>query len=164
MRINFVLNQILRPTFSGSSNQLFMLDKFEYSFIQHLFFHHCVGCKKYAVESVSNVFIDIRRSIICGVSHKIKRREGHKQDKRERAKMASKKEKDSNAKKDWTNDEISLLNNMLEANPCVPDVYYTDYTNRDIKEIAYTEIATSLDTNIPSIKTKMNGLRVELEQ
>ena len=48
---------------------------------------------------------------------KIKRREGHKQDKREEAKMVSKKEKDSNAKKDWTDDEISLLIDMLEANP-----------------------------------------------
>ena len=92
------------------------------------------------------------------------KREGHKQDKREEAKKASKKEKDLNAEKDWTNDEISLLNDMLEANPCLRDVYHTDYTNRDIKEIAYTEIATSLDTNIPSIKTKLNGLRAELGQ
>ena len=50
-------------------------------------------------RSVSNVFIDIRMSIIRGVPQKIKRREGHKQEKREKAKMASKKEKDSNAKK-----------------------------------------------------------------
>ena len=136
MRMKFVLNQIPYPTFSGSSNQLFMLGAFEYSFIQHLFFHRCIGCEKYAVESVLNVFIDIRRSIICGVSQKIKRREGHKQDKTEGAKMASKKEKDSNAKEDWTNDEISLLNDMLKANPCLRDVYHTDYTNRDMKEIA----------------------------
>ena len=94
----FVLNQTFRPTFSGSSNQIFMLDAFEYSFIQHLVFHHCVECKAYAVECVSNVFIDIRMSIICGVPQKTKRREGHKQDKREEAKMACKKEKDSNTK------------------------------------------------------------------
>ena len=76
--------------------------------------------------------------------------------------MVSKKEKDSNAKKDWTNDEIFLLVDMLEANPCLWGVYHTDYTNRGIKEIAYTEITTSLDSNIPSIKTKINGLRVQL--
>ena len=58
------------------------------------------------MECVPNVFIDIRMSIICGVPQ---RREGHKQDKREEAKMSSKKEKDSNAKKDWTDKETSLL-------------------------------------------------------
>ena len=129
--MKFVLDQTVRTASSCSSNQIFMLYTFEYSFIQHLVFHHCVEysfiqhlvihhcveCKSYAVECVLNVFIDIRMSIICGVPQKIKRREGHKQDKREEAKMASKKEKDSNAKKDWTDDEISLLIDMLEANP-----------------------------------------------
>ena len=54
-------------------------------------------------------FSDIQMSKICGVPQKIKRRESHKQGKREEAKMESKKEKDSNAKKDWTGDEVSLL-------------------------------------------------------
>ena len=36
-------------------------------------------------------------------------------------------------------------------------MYHTDYTNRGIKEIAYTEIATSLDTIIPAIKTKITA-------
>ena len=31
-----------------------------------------------------------------------------------------------------------------------------------MKEITYTEISTSLDKNIPSIKTKINGLRAQL--
>ena len=109
---------------------------------------------------VSNVFIDVRISIICGVSQNFKRRECQKQDKREKAKIASKKEKDSNGKKDWTDDEISLLMDMLDTNPCLWDMYHTDYTNCCIKEIAYTEIAASLDTNISSIKTKINCLRV----
>ena len=160
--MKFVLDHTFRPTFSGSSNQIFMSDTFEYSFTQHLIFHHCVECKTYAVECVSNVFNDIRMSVIYGVRQKIKRREGYKQDKREDAKMASKKEKDSNAKKYWTDDEISLLIDMLEANPYLWNVYHNDYTNRGINEIAYTEIATSLDTNIPSIKTKINGLRTQL--
>ena len=91
--MKFVLDQTFHPTFSGSSNQIFMLDtSFEYSFIQHLVFLHWVEYKTYAVECVSNVFIDIRMSVICGVTQKIKRREGHKQDKREEAKMASKRE------------------------------------------------------------------------
>ena len=45
----FDLDQTFRPIFSGSSNQIFMLDAFVYSFIQHLVFHHCVECKTYAV-------------------------------------------------------------------------------------------------------------------
>ena len=75
-----------------------MLDVFGYSFIQHLAFPYCVECKAYAVECVSNVFINIWMSIVCGVPQKIKRRKGCKPDKREEAKMASKTEKGSNAK------------------------------------------------------------------
>ena len=70
--------------------------------------------------------------------------------------------KNANAKKDWTDDEISLLIYMLEANSCLWNVYNTDYTNCGMKEIAYTEIATSLDTNIPLTKTKINSLRAQL--
>ena len=51
---------------------------------------------------------------------------------------------------------------MLEAKPCLWDVYHTDYTKRGMKEITYTEIATSLGKNISSIKTKINGLRANL--
>ena len=101
--------------------------------------------------------------IICVVPQKIKRREGRR-DQRQEAKMASKNEKDSNAKNDWTDDEICLLIDMLEVKPCLWKVYHTDYTNRGVKEIAYPEIATSLDANIPSIKTKINGLRAQLRQ
>ena len=97
--------------------------------------------------------------IICVVPQKIERREGHK-DQRQEAKMASKNEKDSKAK----NDEIFLLIDMLEVKPCLWKVYRTDYTNHGTKEIAYPVIATSLDANIPSIKTKINGLRAQLGQ
>ena len=54
-------------------------------------------------------------------------------------------------KKDCIGNEISLLIDMLEAKPCLWDVYHTGYTNRGINEISYTEIPTSLDTNIPSV-------------
>ena len=76
------------------------------------------------VECVSNIFIDIGMSIIWGLAEKIKRTGGNKQDKKEEAKMASKKEKDSNAKKDWTDDDTSLL--IDEASSCLWDVYHTD--------------------------------------
>ena len=72
--------------------------------------------------------------------------------------------KDPKAKsaKEWTDDETSLLTDMLEANPCLWDIYHTDYSKRDLKEIAYTEIVISLDTNITSIKAKINSLRTQL--
>ena len=79
-----------------------------------------------------------------------------------RSKNSEYEKKNANAKKDWTDDEISLLIYMLEANSCLWNVYNTDYTNCRMKEIAYTEIATSLDTNIPLTKTKINSLRAQL--
>ena len=51
---------------------------------------------------------------------------------------------------------------MLEANLCLWDLYHPDYSKRDIKELAYTEIATAFDTNNSSVKSKINGLRAQL--
>ena len=51
---------------------------------------------------------------------------------------------------------------MLEENPCLWDVFHKDYSKRDVKEIAYKSIATAFDTNISSVKTKINGLRAQL--
>ena len=51
---------------------------------------------------------------------------------------------------------------MLEEKPFLWDVFDKEYTKRDVKEIAYTGIASSLDTNIESIKAKINGLRAQL--
>ena len=81
-----------------------------------------------------------------------------------KGKQATKVEKKEKAKggKDWTEDEISLLIDMFEDKPCLWDVFDKHYTKRDVKEIAYKEIADSLDTNIESIKTKINGLRAQL--
>ena len=62
----------------------------------------------------------------------------------------------------WTDEEISLLINMLEGKPCLLDAFDKEYTKRDVKEIAYTETASSLDTNMEFIKAKINGLRAQL--
>ena len=51
---------------------------------------------------------------------------------------------------------------MLEENPCLWDVFHKDYSKRDVKEIAYKSIATAFNTNISSVKTKINGLRAQL--
>ena len=47
---------------------------------------------------------------------------------------------------------------MLEEKPCLWDVFDKEYTKRDVKEIAYTEIASSLDTSIESIKLSKQKL------
>ena len=44
------------------------------------------------------------------------------------------------------------------------DIYHKDFKKRDLKEIAYSEIATALDTTIPSVKTKINSLRTNLSK
>ena len=44
--------------------------------------------------------------------------------------------KQSPRKNGQTDDETSLLIDILEANPCLWDIYHTDYSKRDLKEIA----------------------------
>ena len=58
-------------------------------------------------------------------------------------KTTSKSKEDSKAKqaKDWTDEETSLLIDHLESKPYLWDVHYGDYSKRDIKEIAYKEMA-----------------------
>ena len=51
---------------------------------------------------------------------------------------------------------------MSEEKSCLWDAFGKECTKRDVKEIAYTKIASSLDTNIESIKAKINGLRAQL--
>ena len=68
----------------------------------------------------------------------------------------------SKGEKDWTDEEISLLIDMLEEKPCLWDVFDKEYTKRDVKEITYSEIASPLDTNIKSIKAKISGLGAQL--
>ena len=77
-------------------------------------------------------------------------------------KKKGKKDPKAKSAKEWTDDETPLLIDTLKANPCFWNIYHTDCSKRDLKEIAYTEIATSLDTNITSIKAKINSLRIQL--
>ena len=77
-------------------------------------------------------------------------------------KKADDKSDKSKTAKEWTNDETSLLIELLEVNACLWDVFHKDYKKRDLKENAYSEIATALDTTVASIKTKVNSLRTQL--
>ena len=96
--------------------------------------------------------------------------ESHLKEKDTAKKAKEEKEKEGNTAKktkskggkDWTDEEISLLIDMFEEKPCLWEMFDKQYTKWDVKEIAYTEIASSLDTNIESIKTKINGLRAQL--
>ena len=66
------------------------------------------------------------------------------------------------AAKEWNDDELTLLIDMLESKPCLWDIYHRDCLKRDMKEIGYSEIATALNTTNASVKTKINGLRAQL--
>ena len=96
--------------------------------------------------------------------------ESHLKEKDTAKKAKEQKEKEGNTAKktkskggkDWTDEEMSLLIDILEVKPCLWDVFDKEYTKRDVKEIAYTEIASPLDTNIESIKAKINGSRDQL--
>ena len=74
--------------------------------------------------------------------------------------------KDSKAKaaKEWNDDELTLLIDMLESKPCLWDIYHPDYLKRDMKEIGYSEIATALNMTNSSGKMKINSLRAQLGQ
>ena len=61
--------------------------------------------------------------------------------------------------KDWIEDDTGLLIDILESKPCLWDVHHADYMKRDIKEVAYSEMAATFDTNTASIKQKINNLR-----
>lgn len=50
----------------------------------------------------------------------------------------------------------------MEDNPCLWDVFHSDYRKRDVKNLAYTSIADVFDTNEKSVKAKINGLRAQL--
>ena len=80
--------------------------------------------------------------------------------------MKATKPVDSKAKsaKDWPDDETSLLIDLLESNPCLWDIHHKDYSKRDLKEIAYSDIAESFDINIASIKTKINNVRTHFRK
>ena len=101
----------------------------------------------------------------------VKAFESHLKGKDTAKKAKEEKEKEGNTAKktkskegkDWTDEEISLRIDMLEEKPCLWNGFDKEYTKRDVKEISYTEIASSLDTNIESIKAKINGFRDRLE-
>ena len=88
-----------------------------------------------------------------------KKAEKGQKDSSSRSKAAKPEDSKAKSAKDWTDDEISLLIDLLESNTCL--WHHKDYSKRDLKEIAHSNIAESFDTNIASIKTKINSLRTQ---
>ena len=52
---------------------------------------------------------------------------------------------------------------MHEENSCLWDVLHKNYTKRNVKEITYSNLTNVFEIEINSIKTIINGLRVQLE-
>lgn len=50
---------------------------------------------------------------------------------------------------------------MFEERPCLWDCFDKEYSKRDARDIAYTEIASALAVAVTSLKTKINGLRAQ---
>ena len=100
----------------------------------------------------------------------VKAFESHLKEKDTAKKAKEEKEKEGNTAKktkskggkDWMDEEISLLIDMLEEKPCLWDVFGKEYTKRDVKEIAYTEIVLWIQTSNPS-KQKLMGSELNLE-
>ena len=88
--------------------------------------------------------------------------EEKKKDESSATKTKKVKEKGKEKKaKDWTDEEITLLIEMLEERPCLWDVFDKEYSKRDVRDVAYTDIASALDVTIESLKAKVNGLRAQ---
>ena len=52
---------------------------------------------------------------------------------------------------------------MHEENPCLWVVLHKNYTKRNVKEITYSNVTDVFEIEINSIKTIINGLRVQIE-
>ena len=84
------------------------------------------------------------------------------QERKKKSIQAKGKKQSAKETKEWSDEETGVLIDMLEANPCLWDVFHSEYTKRDVKEIAYTAIADTLDATVALVKVKINNLRAQL--
>ena len=89
-------------------------------------------------------------------------------DKMAERKDAAKEKKDKASKgkgaKDWKEDKVSMLTELLKEKPSLWDVFNKDYSKLDVKDTAYKEITDDFGCNITSTKGKINGLRAQYER
>ena len=64
--------------------------------------------------------------------------------------------------KDLDYEEVTLFIDILEERPCLWDVFNKEYAKRDVRKIAYNELAKAFSTTIASVKVKINRLRAQL--
>ena len=77
---------------------------------------------------------------------------------------SEKKKKKTLKEKEWSDEEIMLLIETFEANPCLWDMDDATYSKRDVKELTWSNISKNLKTPISSIRSKMNTLRAQLSR
>ena len=65
-------------------------------------------------------------------------------------------------KSKWTDDEAQVLIELLEEPTCLWDIYSNDYTKREQKKKAYTELAEDFETTSANVKSKISSLRAQL--
>jgi len=65
-------------------------------------------------------------------------------------------------KKKWDEATTNILIDLLEERPCLWDIFHNEYTKRDKREVAYTEIEDRIEFDIKEIKTKVHNLRAQL--
>ena len=64
-------------------------------------------------------------------------------------------------RKKWSEDEMEMLIDLYEARPCLWDIFCIEYSKRDAKEKALSEISDQLDVSVEEIKSKWLGLRAQ---
>ena len=74
------------------------------------------------------------------------------------------KRKASTSIKKWNERNTTLLIDLLEEGPSLWDMFDSEYTKREVRELAYKEIAEKLGENwtLSEIKSKINNLRAQL--
>ena len=79
-------------------------------------------------------------------------------DKMAEGKDTTKEKKDNASKgksvKDWTEDEVSMLTELLEERPRTWDVFNRDYSKRDVKDTAYKKKLAFLDVILLQSRAK----------
>ena len=82
----------------------------------------------------------------------------------ERKKKVEETDTSGNDKTDWSNNENMDFINILGKNPTLLDAFHKNYSKCEVKAIAYSSLVAAFETNVSSIKTKINGLSAQSEQ
>ena len=83
---------------------------------------------------------------------------------RERKSKATVENGRSGKSRRWCDTEVDRLIELLEERPCLWDVLCKGYHVREKRERAYEEIENELEIDLNDIKTKIVGLRSQLER